>query len=144
MTTSTLWYTDIHTTKHFPLGTIKQAVNGNRYMYAAGVSSLAQYDAVFIDEVGAVTRAVTGQSLVGRVGVAQAANTSATNYSWYLVSGVGTVACAASVSADKGMYITSSAGQVDDGTLGAETFIYGMFSRSAGSSNFLKIGRAHV
>jgi hypothetical protein len=147
MTTSSAWYTDVHTSKKFRLGTIKQSVNGNRYMYAAGVSSLAQYDAVFIDEAGVVTRAITGQSLVGRVGVAQVANTSATNYSWYLVSGVGSCNCATTVSDNKGLYITGTAGQVDDGTAGAETFIYGMFSRSTDSSNVLTVeivGQAYV
>lgn len=130
MTTSSAWYTDVHTSKKFRLGTIKQSVNGNRYMYAAGCASLAQYDAAFIDEAGVVTRAVTGASLVGRVGVAQVANTSTTNYSWYLVSGTGLCNSAATVSDNKGLYLTATPGQVDDGTLGAETFIYGMFSRS--------------
>jgi hypothetical protein len=114
MSTSSAWYTDVHTSKHFPLGTIKQAVSGNRYIYGKGVASLAQYDAVFIDEAGVVTRAVTGASLVGRVAVAQAANTSTTNYSWYLASGSGFCAAATTVSDNKGLYITGTAGQVDD------------------------------
>jgi hypothetical protein len=130
MATSSAWYTDVHTSKHFPLGTIKQAVSGNRYIYGKGVASLAANDGVMIDEVGVTTRAVTGASLVGRFCVAQAANTSTSNYSWYLASGTGPCAAATTVSDNKGLYLTSTAGQVDDGTAGAETFIYGAFSRS--------------
>ena len=85
------WYQAVNLTKRFRLGTEKTDVAGNRYIYGKGVASLAVGDWVlFNDGLFAPVR-MTDTPLTGIVGVSLAANTSATNYSWYWVKGASTL-----------------------------------------------------
>jgi hypothetical protein len=135
MATSSVWYTDIHPSKHFRLGTIKKDNAGNEYVYAKGVASLAANDAVFIDELGVSTRAVTGANLVGPIGCSMTANTSATQYSWFQIGGTGTVNALAACADNAALFLTSTAGSLDDSGAGAETFVYNIWTRSALTSS---------
>jgi hypothetical protein len=100
--------TSTSTTKDFALGT-RVDVAGNTYIYLEGVASTAQYDWVTYNESYATARLVP--NAVGPVAIAQAAIV-ASNYGWYLISGVGT-GSTQTVAADKAVYAVT-AGKVDD------------------------------
>jgi len=124
------FYTDIHTTKRFRLGTTKADIAGNVYVYLQGVASLAAKDVVLFDEAGVTTRSLA--ATIGQVAVAMAANTSTTNYSWFQVYGMVTgVPVLTSFADNSAIYTTSTPGSVDDSGAGAEEFVFGMWGRSA-------------
>lgn len=82
---ATPWYQAIHTTKRFRLGTRKVDVTGYEYVYLKGVASTIAGSVVTYDAAGVTTLIVADAS--GLVAVSMAANTSATNYSWYGIRG---------------------------------------------------------
>lgn len=125
------WYQAIHASKRFRLGTRKTDVSGNIYVYLKGVASLAVGDAVQYDENFAPTRLINSSSAAGPVAVSMAANTSATNYSWFQIYGVASVT-SGTVAADKQLQASGTAGSVDDTTTAGDTII-GMFSMAADS-----------
>lgn len=134
---ATPWYKQVHTSKKFRLLTRKTDINGRIYIYLKGVASTAVGDAVVFDEAGVTARLSTSTAVAQPVAVAMAANTSATNYSWYQIYGLcPAVNCAATVAADAYLQSTGTAGQVDDTTTAGKTIV-GMTSASAGSSNVL-------
>jgi hypothetical protein len=133
---ATQWYQAVHATKRFRLLTKKTDISGNVYIYLKGVASLAAGDAVVFDEAGVTARLSTATAVAQPVAVALAANTSATNFSWFQIYGNATVNCAATVAADAYLQSSGTAGQVDDLTAAGKTIV-GATSTTAGASNVL-------
>ena len=134
---ATAWYQAIHASKRYRLGTRKTDSSNNVYVYMKGVASLAAGDAVQYDESFAPTRLLNSSSAAGPVAVAMAANTSATNYSWFQIYGIGSVT-SGTVAADKQLQATGTAGTVDDTTVAGDT-ILGMFSMAADSGGAVQV-----
>lgn len=110
-------FSDIHSSKEYRLGTKKSDPAGNTYIYLKGVASLAADDFVTYDENFAPTRLAAGAR--GPVAVSMAANTSATNYSWFQVGGLAT-GKAGTIAADKPMFACATAAQVDDAVVAGD------------------------
>lgn len=125
------WYEDVHSTKKFRLGTRKRDVAGNEYIYLSGVASLVAEDFVVFDEAFGTTRAIADE--VGPVAVAMAAVDASTEYGWFGIYGNFT-GDTATVAADKALYLTSTAGRLDDTDVAGDS-VHGAFSMAADSSN---------
>lgn len=80
------WYQAIHATKRFRVGTEKKSMDGAVWVYAQGVASLAVGDWVTFNGKYVPVRLVD-TPLTGLVAISASANTSTTNYSWYMISG---------------------------------------------------------
>lgn len=126
------FYDQTHTTKKFRLGTKKTDVASNQYIYMKGVASLAAGSWVTYDENHAPT--LLAADAVGPVAISMVANTSATNYSWFQVDGVNTIAKTDTVAADLPLYIDGTAGRTDDAVVNGD-LVYGAFSQTADTSN---------
>ena len=113
-----------------PLGTRAFDTAGNEYIYLTGVLSTAAGSWVIFDEDKVTTLAVA--SGVGRVAVAQAAIV-ASRYGWYQIYGQVATALAildGDCAADVQLYLTSTAGSVDDVNVAGDHII-GAISRVA-------------
>lgn len=132
------WYDQVHSVQKYRLGTRKVDVAGKMYVYLKGVSSLVAEDLVIYDDAYTAVRAVDGGDKSGPCAVAMAAVDAATEYGWFQIYGPGTVDCADTVAADKQLYLTSTAGRVDDADNAGDAII-GMMSTAAGSSNSLAV-----
>jgi hypothetical protein len=128
------FYTQIHTAKKFRFLTRKTDASGNVYAYGKGVASLAAGDFVVLDSVGLPVRSLAAST--GLVGIAMSANTSATNYSWYLVRGTYATANVATHSsgAGKALFLSSTAGRASSTPL-TESTAYGAFTTGNSVSN---------
>lgn len=125
------WYNEIDTVKKFPLGHRAKDTSGNEYMYCKGVASTVAEDFVVIDENYAITRAVADE--VGPVGVAMGALDASTDFGWVQIYGKAT-GDTATVAADKALYLTSTAGRLDDTDVAGDS-VHGCFSMAADTSN---------
>lgn len=106
---------DTVTTQQHPLGTTIRAVDPTygegEFIYLKGVASTAVGDLVIFDTyAGTTTRAVAGSR--GPAAVAMSANV-ANQYGWYQVAGAAVVK-ALTVLANGNVYVTATAGTVDD------------------------------
>ncbi|RKH09000.1 hypothetical protein D7X74_30420 [Corallococcus sp. CA047B] len=113
--------TDTSTTQNAPLGTIitaQDSTNGEgEFIYLKGVASTAVGDVVIYDQrAGTTTRTVAGSR--GPVAVAMSANV-ANQYGWYQVSGAAVTKSAAAVAAAS-VYVTATAGTVDDAVVATD------------------------
>lgn len=113
---ATQWYQAVHATKRFRLGTEKKDYAGNVYVYLPGVASLAANDWVSFNPVGTYTtvRMVDADPSYGPLAIAQAANTSATNYSWFGIKGNFTGNKVEATTAGDPLYVSATAGSIDD------------------------------
>lgn len=118
--------TDVHSTQQNPLGQ-RRFEGVNEYIYLQGVASTAQYDLVTFDEAFATTRAVA--AAVGPCAIAQAAIV-ASSYGWYLINGSGTLNCSAAVADNAKLFLTATAGQVDDTSVAGDQVV-GAIARSS-------------
>lgn len=83
---ATQWYQAVHATKRFRVGTEKKSIDGSVWVYAQGVAA---------NTVGAwvtfngkyVPVLLVDTPLTGLVAISASANTSTTNFSWYMISG---------------------------------------------------------
>lgn len=106
-------------TKLHELGTLIRATDvtygEGEFIYLIGVASTAQGDVcTYNSKTGATIRAVSGGTgSKGPIGVAMSATDATSKYGWYQISG-STPVNSATVSADTDVYLTSTAGQVDD------------------------------
>ena len=128
------FYNQIHTTKKFRLLTEKRDPSNNVYIYLKGVSSLAAGDFVSFDGTGASAR--SGASTTGPLAVAMSANTSSSNYSWFLVDGKYASANVATHSsgAGKSLFVNATAGRATTTPLTEGTMV-GAFSDGNSVSN---------
>ena len=119
------------TVQNHPLGTRVFAVDpvygGGEFIYLKGVASTAVGNVVIYDQYAATsTRAVAGSR--GPAAVAMSANV-ANQYGWYQVSGSAVVTCG-TVSANAPLYVTASAGVVDDAVVSGDK-LDGFVSKTA-------------
>lgn len=127
------------TTQHHPVGTMAVAQDSTygvaQFLYLAGVASTAAGDVVAYDsKTGATVRAVSGGATsTGPMAVAMSDNVDG-QFGWYAVFGSVPVA-AATVAADAPLYLTSTAGTLDD-TVVAGDKLSGIISRAATSAGF--------
>lgn len=109
------------TVKNHDLGKIVRAVDPTYgegdFIYLKGVASTVVGDLVIFDQfAGTTTRAVAGSR--GPCGVAMSANV-ASQYGWYQISGSAVVK-AATVAANGNVYVTATAGTVDDAVVSGD------------------------
>ena len=119
------------TVQNHALGTIVTAVDptygAGEFVYLKGVASTAVGDAVIFNQyAGTTTRAVAGSR--GPVGIAMSANV-ASQYGWYQISGSAVITCG-TVAANAPLYVTSTAGTVDDAVVSGDK-IDGCVSKTA-------------
>ena len=125
------WYDVVDATQKHRLGTRRRSVNNKEFIYLKGVGSTVAEDFVVFDENFATTRAIADE--VGPVAVAMAAVDATTEYGWYQIYGVAT-GDTATVAADKALYLTATAGRLDDSDVAGDS-VHGVFSMAADSSN---------
>jgi hypothetical protein len=130
------FYNQIHTTKKYRLGTEKTDPSGNVWKYLKGVASLAAGDFVQYDKDGVTVRSTTTGPTSGAIAMSQSANTSATNYSWFLVAGQSAIANIATHSsgAGKGLFLSSTSGRLTS-TPATEQTVVGAFTGGNAVSN---------
>ena len=133
------WY-DLGTdsTKKFRLGTVKKAVNGNKYIYLAGAASTAVGDFVVYDEGFATSRITTTVLPGAPLAVAIVANAATTTYAWYGVAGsfTGATNDSGGDADNKQAYASSTTGAACD-TADNDAKLEGVIYRSNDSSTAL-------
>ena len=122
------------TTAAAPLGTIVTATDSTygegEFVYLAGVASTVVGDFVIYDQrAGTTTRAVAGSR--GPAAVAMSANV-ASQYGWYQISG-SAVAKAGTVAANGNVYVTATAGTVDDAVVAGDKIDGARFKTADGT-----------
>jgi len=117
----------IDSSETVPLGTKAQDVDGNEYIYLKGVADTAANSWVTFDEAHLTTLAVADAQ--GRVAVAMAA-VVADKYGWYQIYGSATGKALASFADNGKVYLTSTAGSVDDAAVAGDC-VFGAIGRSA-------------
>ncbi len=119
----------VDTTQQHPLGTRAMDPDGNEYIYMQGVASVVAGSWVIFDENYVTTRTVADSQ--GRIAVAMAAIDATTDFGWFQIYGKNTIALVLASFADNGkIYLTSTAGQVDDADVAGD-FVVGAIGRSA-------------
>lgn len=102
----------------FPVGTILRGVDptfgAGEFIYLQGVASLAVGNVVSYNATtGAVTLLPSTANLDTPIAVSMAANTSASNYSWYQIEGFATVLKTnVQVTPQQKVYISGTAGRI--------------------------------
>lgn len=120
--------TQVDTTAQNPLGSLRyDPATGKVYIYLQGIGSTVAGDVVTYDEAYLTTRASAGA--VGPVAVALAA-VVASSYGWYQVEGSATVNVSAAVADNAKLFLTATAGNLDDTSVAGDQVI-GMIARSA-------------
>lgn len=109
------------TVKNLPVGTLVKAVDPTygegEFIYLKGVASTVVGDLVVYDQyANTTTRAVAGSR--GPAAVAMSANV-ANQYGWYQVKGAAVVK-AGTVAAGGNVYLTATAGTVDDAVVAGD------------------------
>lgn len=112
---------DTETTQHHPLGTRVTAKDDTygegEFIYLKGVASTAVGNLVIYDQkAGTTTRTVAGSR--GPCAVAMSANV-ASQYGWYQIAG-SAVVTAGTVAANGDVYLTATAGSIDDATVSGD------------------------
>lgn len=110
--------------------------DGNEYIYLRGVGSTDQYSPVIYDENGYTVladRGGTAPANDGPLAIAQAAVDSTSEYGWYMIYGKTYVICNDDVSDNEQVYLTTTAGRVDDTDVGGAA-VHGMWFRGANAS----------
>lgn len=109
-------FTAVNTVKEFPLGTEKDATDGNTYVYIEADADIDQYAACRLLEDGGSDELTTTNSgaVPTQVVVPQVALASG-EFGWAVAKGLSfSVLAAASCAADVKVYTTATAGVVDD------------------------------
>lgn len=130
------FYNQIHATKRFRLGTEKTDAAGNVWKYLKGVASLAAGDFVQYTAAGVTVRALSTTPTTGAIAMSQTANTSATNYSWFLVQGSSSISNVATHAngAGKALFLSTVAGRLTS-TPATELAVVGAFTTAASVAN---------
>lgn len=118
----------VDTTLKHPLGTRARDVDGNEYIYLTGVASTAAGSWVVFDEAHITT--LTVANVKGRVGIAMAAIV-ASSYGWYQIYGKNILALTVGdVSDNAKVWVTSTAGTVDDTDVATDLVVNAIFRAS--------------
>lgn len=120
------FFDNINTTKRFKLGTRRQ-VNEDVFIYLQGVAATVANDVVTYDELGLTARSVA--AAVGPVAVAKAA-VVASQFGWYATRGDHTINVSAAVADNAKLFLTATAGQLDDTSVAGDQVV-GMIARSS-------------
>lgn len=119
---------DVHSEQRNPLGTEREGPNGEVYVYLPGVASVVYGSWVTFDEDFVTTRTVANAQ--GRVAIATGAVDATTEYGWFQIAGKAEGLCLADFADNGKVYLTSTAGQIDDADVGGD-FVVGAIGRSA-------------
>ena len=123
---------DVHSSQKNQIGRIvpgeDSAGNFAEYIYLQGVASCAVGTWVTYDEDFVTTRAIADAQ--GNVAVAMAAVDATTEYGWFIITGLASALCLASFVDNGKVYLTSTAGSVDDADVSGDVVI-GAIGRSA-------------
>tara|TARA_R110002012_G_scaffold290396_1_gene484009 strand:+ start:292 stop:798 length:507 start_codon:yes stop_codon:yes gene_type:complete len=125
------------TTQKFPLGLV---VQGNdidsstgygvgEFIYAKGVASTVVGSVALIDTNGWATSLATAND-VGQLGCSMSINV-ANQFGWYQITGNGVAKGLASLADNKAVYVTGTAGSIDDAGANNGDLIRGMSTVSA-------------
>ena len=124
--------TDVHSSQKNQIGRIVKGEDSSggfaEYIYMQGVASNAVGTWVSYDESYVPTRTVADAQ--GRVAVAMAAIDATTEFGWYQITGKVSALCLASFADNGKVYLTSTAGSVDDADVAGD-FVVGAIGRSA-------------
>jgi hypothetical protein len=130
----------VDTTQRHPLGSRVQATDptlgAGEFMYLKGVASnlLGAWSTINLDD-GTTTLLVA--DAVGSVGVSMAVIDAATKYGWYQIYGKASALAAASFADNGSVYITATAGVVDDAVVDGD-----MVHNAKGASTIVSAGLA--
>jgi len=120
---------DTSTTQMHPFGTIVRAVDvgttaygAGEFVYLKGVASTAVGSWVTYNMDDGTT-ALLAANAIGPVGVAMSANTAATSYGWYQISGKAIGACLTGFADNGKVYITATAGSIDDTSVAGDLVV---------------------
>lgn len=122
---------DIDTEQKNNLGARDQTVDGQEYIYLAGIAAVAANVVIVYNAATYVAKILTADD-VGLVAVAPAAILAA-NWGWFLIKGFGS-ASSDTVAAAGGLFIDGTPGRVDDASVAGD-FINGMVSTGASVAN---------
>jgi len=110
-----------------PLGTILQATDPTygpgEFIYLKGVASTAIGSWVTFN-YDDWTTALAVADAIGPVAISMSANTAATSYGWYQISGKASGLALASFADNGNVYLTATAGSVDDAVVAGD-YVYG-------------------
>ena len=123
--------TDVDTVQRNPLGARIQTVEGNEFVYLAGVASCVANDVVSYNTTSYVAVRLAADA-VGLVAVAKAAVLAA-NWGWFQIYGFSS-ANSDTVAGAGGLFIDATAGRVDDASVAGD-FVNGMVSTGADVAN---------
>jgi hypothetical protein len=123
--------TQLDTTALYTLGSKVMDKSGNEYIYMLGVASTVAGDAVIYTGAYATARAVA--NLKGPLAIAMGACVAST-YGWYQISGLATGISLTAVVTQTPLYLTATAGQLDDAVV-ATDLVYNAFAYSVGGTN---------
>lgn len=113
--------------------TSSQNYGEGEFVYLKGLASTAAGDLVVYNGDGVTTRTVARST--GNCAVAMSACVAG-EFGWYQVYGIAKVK-AATIAADKQLYVTATAGQVDDAVVTGD-LVYGAHSIAADDTGFVK------
>lgn len=123
---------DVDSSQQVALGTRARDASGNEYIYLKGVGSTGAGSWVTFNESYAT--ALLTANAVGPVAIAMAAIDATTEFGWYQIYGVNTVAKTDTIAADKQLYIDGTDGRADDANVAGD-LIVGAQSMTADTSN---------
>lgn len=113
---------DASTTQNHPLGTIVHAKDPTygegEFIYLKGVASCAARDWVTFKNDGGVTARATANA-IGPCAIAMSACT-ASYYGWFQISGMALGACLTQMASNTRVWLTSTAGSVDDASVAGD------------------------
>jgi hypothetical protein len=128
--------TDTSTTQLYPFGTRVRCYDPTygegEFVYVKGVSSGAANLLCTVNLYTGVT-ALTGARSKGMVGVMMSALAGATTYGWVQVRGAAVIATAGSVVSGATVYLTGTAGKVDDAVVAGDIVYGANFSTADGT-----------
>lgn len=127
--------TNTSTTAEFPVGTVVEGTNASKWEYVfAGVSAIAQYDAVVINGCGTARPSLTALAVcMKKIGIAQVA-IACGSYGWVARQGfLLNCSLAASSGATSQLYTTSTSGVLGS-TLVTAAQVVGAVSITAASA----------
>ena len=110
--------------------------DGNEYIYLRGCASTIKYSPVIYDENGYTVladSAGTAPANDGPLAIAQAIVDATTEWGWYMIYGKTYVICLTDVTDNEQVYLTTTAGSVDDADV-ASAAVIGMWFRGANTA----------
>lgn len=137
------------TTQNHALGTIVAATDSTygagEFVYLKGVASTVVGDMVIFDQyAGTTTRTVAGSR--GPTAVAMSINI-ASQYGWYQIAGA-TVAKSATAAANAAVYVTATAGTIDDAVVATDKIDGARYKTADGTPSagfaILQLDRPHA